>query len=154
MNRLFVLFLALLVLSGCATMQSKVADHVRPMVAAQELDSAELLDVAIVVFDSDELTDKEISELGLSEEIRRAEERYMPIQLKYTMQRTGYWGAVRVVPTPNKAHLQVRGTIVHSSPYSRIELLRSLPEHRRYRRFRSSLPNDSAKASRPTLAAA
>ena len=114
MNRLFVLFLALLVLSGCATMQSKVADHVRPMVAAQELDSAELLDVAIVVFDSDELTDKEISELGLSEEIRRAEERYMPIQLKYTMQRTGYWGAVRVVPAPSKAHLQVRGTIVYS----------------------------------------
>ena len=114
MNRLFVLFLALLVLSGCATMQSKVADHVRPMVAAQELDSAELLDVAIVVFDSNELTDKEISELGLSEEIRRAEERYMPIQLKYTMQRTGYWGAVRVVPAPSKAHLQVRGTIVHS----------------------------------------
>ena len=103
-----------LLLSGCATMQSKVADHVRPMVAAQELDSAELLDVAIVVFDSNELTDKEISELGLSEEIRRAEERYMPIQLKYTMQRTGYWGAVRVVPAPSKAHLQVRGTIVDS----------------------------------------
>ena len=114
MNRLFVLFLALLVLSGCATMQNQVADQVRPMVAAQELDSAELLDVAIVIFDSDELTDKEIRELGLSEEIRRAEERYMPIQLKYTMQRTGYWGAVRVVPAPSKAHLQVRGTIVHS----------------------------------------
>lgn len=114
MNRLFVMLLALLVLSGCATMQSEVADHVRPMVAEQELDSSELLDVAIVIFDSEELTDDEISELGLSEEIRRAEERYMPIQLKYTMQRTGYWGAVRVVPTPSKAHLQVRGTIVHS----------------------------------------
>ena len=114
MNRWFVLFLALLMLSGCATMQSKVADQVRPMVAAQELDSAELLDVAIVIFDSAELTDDEISEMGLSEEIRRAEERYAPIQLKYTMQRTGYWGAVRVVPAPSKAHLQVRGTIVHS----------------------------------------
>jgi len=114
MNRLFVMLLALLVLSGCATMQNEVADHVRPMVAEQELDSSELLDVAIVIFDSEELTVKEISELGLSEEIRRAEERYMPIQLKYTMQRTGYWGAVRVVPTPSKAHLQVRGTIVHS----------------------------------------
>jgi len=95
-------------------MQSKVADQVRPMVAGQELDSSELLDVAIVIFDSAELTDKEISEMGLSEEIRRAEERYMPIQLKYTMQRTGYWGAVRVVPAPSKAHIQVRGTIVHS----------------------------------------
>ena len=114
MNRLLVLFLALLVLSGCATLQSEVADQVRPMVATQELDSSELLDVAIVIFDSAELTDKEINELGLSEEIRQAEERYMPIQLKYTMQRTGFWGAVRVVPTPSKAHLQVRGTILHS----------------------------------------
>ena len=114
MNRFCVLVIVLMMLSGCATMQGEVADQVRPMVAAQELDSYELLDVAIVIFDSEELTDKEISELGLSEEIRRAEERYMPIQLKYTMQRTGYWGAVRVVPAPSKAHLQVRGTIVHS----------------------------------------
>ena len=109
MRILVVLFSTLLTLSGCASMQSKVADHVRPMVAEQELDGSELLDVAIVVFDSTELTDEDISELGLSEEIRRAEERYMPIHLKYTMQRTGYWGAVRVVPAPSKAHLQVRG---------------------------------------------
>ena len=114
MNGRLVWLLALLVHSGCATMHSKVADRVRPMVAAQELDSSELLDVAIVIFDSEELSDEEIDELGLSEEIRRAEERYMPIQLKYTMQRTGYWGAVRVVPAPSRAHLQVRGTIVHS----------------------------------------
>ena len=114
MNRFCILIVVLMTLSGCATMQGEVADHVRPMVAVQELDSSELLDVAIVVFDSAELTDKEIGELGLSTEIRRAEERYMPIQLKYTMQRTGYWGAVRVVPSPSKAHLQVRGTIVHS----------------------------------------
>src|SRR5210317_311284 len=114
MNRLSVMLLALLVLSGCATMQSKVADHVRPMHAEQELDSSELLDVAIVIFDSEELTDDEISELGLSEEIRRAEERFIPIHLKYTMQRTGHWGVVRVVPEENAAHVQVRGTIIHS----------------------------------------
>jgi len=114
MSRLVVLFVALLILPGCATMQSEVADQVSPVVAAQELDSSELLDVAIVIFDSEELTDEEISELGLSEEIRQAEERYMPIHLKYTMQRTGFWGVVRVVPAPSKAHLQVRGTIIHS----------------------------------------
>lgn len=114
MTRWLGLLLALLMLSGCATMRSKVEDRVKPMVAAQELDSSELLDVAIVIFDSEELSDEEISELGLSKEIRRAEERYMPIQLKYTMQRTGYWGAVRVVPAPSKAHVQVRGTIIHS----------------------------------------
>ena len=114
MNRLFVLFSSLLILSGCASLSNKVADGVKPIVATQELDSSELLDVAIVVFDSEELTDKEIRELGLSEEIRRAEERFIPIHLKYTMQRTGHWGAVRVVPAENAAHVQVRGTIIRS----------------------------------------
>ena len=114
MNRLFVMFASLLVLSGCSTFSNKVADGVKPIVATQELDSSELLDVAIVVFDSEELTDKEIRELGLSEEIRRAEERFIPIHLKYTMQRTGHWGAVRVVPAENAAHIQVRGTIIRS----------------------------------------
>ena len=114
MNRLFVLFASLLVLSGCASLSNKVADGVKPIIATQELDSSELLDVAIAVFDSEELTDKEIRELGLSEEIRRAEARFIPIHLKYTMQRTGHWGAVRVVPAENAAHVQVRGTIIHS----------------------------------------
>ena len=114
MNRWFLLFSSLLILSGCASLSNKVADGVKPIVATQELDSSELLDVAIVVFDSEELTDKEIRELGLSEEIRRAEERFIPIHLKYTMQRTGHWGAVRVVPAENAAHVQVRGTIIHS----------------------------------------
>jgi len=114
MNRLFVLFASLLVLSGCASFSNKVADGVKPIIATQELDSSELLDVAIVVFGSEELTDKEIRELGLSEEIRRAEERYIPIHLKYTMQRTGHWGAVRVVPAGNAAHVQVLGTIIRS----------------------------------------
>ena len=114
MDRWFLLFSSLLILSGCASLSNKVADGVKPIVATQELDSSELLDVAIVVFDSEELTDKEIRELGLSEEIRRAEERFIPIHLKYTMQRTGHWGAVRVVPAENAAHVQVRGTIIRS----------------------------------------
>ncbi len=114
MQRFLVLFAALLVLSGCASLKGEVAESVRPLTAKTELSSSELLDVAIAVFDSKPLTDKEIREMGLSEEIRSAEERFMPIHLKYTMQRTGYWGAVRVVPEPNDAHVQVRGTILQS----------------------------------------
>ncbi len=109
-----MLLAALLIISGCATMRNGVADGVKPVIATEELDSSELLDVAIVVFDSEELTDKQIRELGLSEEIRQAEERYIPIHLKYTMQRTGQWGVVRVVPTESDAHIQVKGTITHS----------------------------------------
>lgn len=114
MNRLLLLFAALLVLSGCAPFRGEVAESVRPLTTTKELSSSELLDAAIVVFDSRALSEKQLSEQGLSEEIRRAEQRFMPIHLKYTMQRTGYWGAVRVVPEPNNAHLQVRGTILQS----------------------------------------
>lgn len=113
-SRLFVFFAALVALSGCATLRGEVPDGVRAIVATQELDSSELLDVAIVVFDSEALTDKEIRELGLSEEIRQAEERYIPIHLKNTMQRTGQWGTVRVAPAEKNTHVQVHGTIVHS----------------------------------------
>ena len=113
-HRLFVLVAALLMLSGCASFRNGVADGVQPVIATQELDSSELLDVAIVVFDSKELTEKEVRKLGLSEEIRQAEERYIPIHLKYTMQRTGQWGAVRVVPAESDGQVQVKGKIIHS----------------------------------------
>jgi hypothetical protein len=113
-NRLFLLLSALLLLSGCAMMGGKVADGVKPMMADQELEGTELLDVDIAVFASVGLTEKEKEKLGLSEDIRRAEERFVPIHLKDTMQRTGYWGVVRVVPDESSAHVQVRGTILSS----------------------------------------
>ncbi len=118
-NPFAVLLIALLLLSGCAS-KALVADGVNPLIPDAELVGSELLDVAIVVFDSKELTDEEIQKQGLSREIRQAEERFVPIHLKYTMQRTGYWGAVRVVPTENSAHLLVRGTIEHSDGESMI----------------------------------
>ena len=114
MSRIIFLYTIVLGLAGCASLKENVADDVKPKVVAEELKSSDLLDVAIITFDSEELSDKEITELGLSEEIRRSEERYIPIHLKYTLQRTGYWGTVRVVPKENATHLQVRGTIVHS----------------------------------------
>ncbi len=113
MNRLFLVLTALSLLFGCAH-KVKVADGVKPMLAGKELAGTELLDVSIAVFDTGELTEKDTETLGLSEEIRRAEERFVPLQLKYTMQRSGYWGAVRVVPEESRAHVQVRGTIDRS----------------------------------------
>ncbi len=113
MNRLTLLLTVLLLVGGCAT-KGTVGKKVKPLLAPQELASTELLDVAIRVFDSQQLTEEETGKLGLSEEIRQAEERFVPLHLKYTMQRSGYWGAVRVVPGENSAHVQVRGTIKRS----------------------------------------
>ncbi len=113
MDRLLLMLTVLLLLAGCAT-RGTIAENVKPLVAAKELDSSELLDVAISVFESKELTEEEKEKLGLTEEIRKAEERYVPIHLKYTMQRSGYWGAVRVIPGEGSGHVQVHGTINRS----------------------------------------
>ena len=53
--------------------------------------------------------------MGLSMDIREAEARYLPEQLRATMESTGYWGAVRVVPRGTTgSELLVRGSILES----------------------------------------
>ncbi len=110
---LLFLVLGLVTLAGCA-INGKVADGVTPLVAERELTASELLDVSITVFSSAELTDEDLEEKGLSTEIRDAEARFIPLHLKYTLQRTGYWGMVRVVPSGNQADVLIHGKINRS----------------------------------------
>lgn len=68
-----------------------------------------------MVFDPGKLSDNPDRRRGLSPEIREAEARFIPVHLKYTMQRTGWWGAVRVVPNEdNGSEVLVRGRIEYS----------------------------------------
>ena len=110
------LFLAFVLLGGCATVPGKqVEDQVAPLMAPQEFGDHELLNVSIKVFDPGELPEKIDKRAGLSLEIREAEARFIPIHLKYSMQRTGYWGAVRIVPDDDDgAEVLVRGKIEFS----------------------------------------
>jgi hypothetical protein len=49
-------------------------------------------------------------------EIQAAEARYIPFHLKQTLQRTGYWGAVRVVPDrAEETDVSVQGTLLESN---------------------------------------
>ena len=113
---LYLFFTLLLLLGGCARVPGpQVPNHVAPMMAEQELPESGLLNVSIKVFDPGELPEDSDEALGLSEKIRDAEARFIPIHLKYTLQRTGYWGAVRVVPDDDVGtDLLVRGTILYS----------------------------------------
>ncbi|MEA2109295.1 MAG: hypothetical protein U9P07_07740 [Pseudomonadota bacterium] len=111
----------LLQLGGCAGMSSwripgrQVPDQVALATAEKELTDTELLNVSIKVFDPGKLPDNENGRRGLSPEIRAAEARFIPIHLKYTMQRSGYWGLVRVVPDDdNGTEVLVRGRIEYS----------------------------------------
>ena len=81
-----------------------------------EIPEPRLLNVSIEVFDPGTLPEDEKDANGLSMDIREAEARYMPEQLRSTMEKTGYWGAVRVVPRGLTAsELLVSGTILEST---------------------------------------
>ena len=116
------LCVALLLLGGCATIPgNQVADQVAPYMAPREFGDHELLDVSIEVFDPGELPEKKDKQIGLSPEIREAEARFIPVHLKYTLQRTGYWGTVRIVPGDDiSAEVLVRGKIEHSDGESTV----------------------------------
>ena len=97
-NRLGCLAIFLILLSGCATYQENVAPT-PIMRAQQEIPEDQLMDVGILPFESEELSDKEAQDEGTTNEIRKAEGHFIPNHLKHTMQQTGHWGAVRVIPT-------------------------------------------------------
>ncbi len=96
---LFLLFLFLIVFSGCASVpRNQVPEQVSPVLPRTELSDSELLNVSINIFNPGELPQRPKDRQGLSADIREAEARFIPIHLKHTLQGTGYWGAVRVVP--------------------------------------------------------
>jgi len=116
--KLIPLMLVLGLLSACASTGGNHGKDSPPVVLSkinEELPEAQLLDVWIELFDPGELPENEKEALGLSADIREAEARYMPIQLRNVMEKTGYWGAVRVVPYETEgAELLVRGVIISS----------------------------------------
>jgi len=105
-----------LLLGGCAGIPGKrVPSQVSLSTVEKELSDADLLDVSIKVFDPGKLPDNEKACRGHSEEIRQAESRFIPIHLKYTLQNSGYWGIVRVVPDDDDgAEVLIRGKIEYS----------------------------------------
>jgi hypothetical protein len=106
-------------LGGCATAHSGPAQRVDAIQAASEVPEEELIDVGIEVFADgvDPEWDQAIlNEKGVFPDIRKAEGRYFAIMLKRTLESTGHWGAVRVVPTQAEGvDLTISGEIVESN---------------------------------------
>ena len=109
--------LTLLLLTACATTggQRNVDSSETLARVDQEVIESQLLDVDIALFDPGELPDNEEKSRGLSMEIREAEARFIPVHLRAVMEKTGYWGAVRVLPDAREGYeLLVQGTIIVS----------------------------------------
>lgn len=115
------LALVALVLPGCAsTGSSSAVTTVAPIQAATEVPEETLLDVTIEVFEPG-LLDPTVpaakaEKQGVFPEVRKAEARFIPYQLKQTLQSTGNWGAVRVMPQgTSSAEVTVTGEIIKST---------------------------------------
>ena len=112
-----VSLLLLSLLAGCATSggtRNVKQQEVLQKVTA-ELPEQLLLDVWIELFQPGELPKDKGEARGLSMEIREAEARYMPVHLRGVVEKTGYWGAVRIVPQGTEgAEVLVSGIIKES----------------------------------------
>jgi hypothetical protein len=86
--------------------------------AKGEVPEARLLDVGIELFapGADEGDREKLAKVGLTPELRRSEARFIAFHLKKTLESTGYWGTVRVLPGPGEGiDLTVTGRIRESN---------------------------------------
>ena len=98
-KKLCFLIVAAGMVSGCAVNEVITAEvnhlDVAEIAPPEEL----LLDIGIVEFDGGVPENNDPAKTGIYEEVRLAEVRYLPYHLKTTLQGTGHWGAVRVIPS-------------------------------------------------------
>jgi len=113
----FILLTFILILfTGCATFNAQKVGPTTIMKAQEEIIEDQLLDVGILVFESDKFTEEQAKEEHTSQEIRKAEHHFMPYHLKNTLQQSSYWGAVRVLPGQTESiDVLLKGKILESN---------------------------------------
>lgn len=120
MNRLTGILLVTLVgaaLSGCMTHETRPLARVNAIQAVNEIPQGQLLDVGVHLFDENVPKDeKELAKAQIFPEVRKAEARYFPMQVRNTLEGTGQWGQVRVLPVnANALDVKVDGIILEST---------------------------------------
>jgi hypothetical protein len=99
MNKTPLLLLSAVLCAGCTVSEVVTADKTELNVASLDISENMLLDVGIISFEAGVPEKNDADESGIYPEVREAETRYLPYHLKTTLQGTGYWGAVRVIPS-------------------------------------------------------
>lgn len=114
-SRILLVAVCLSVLGGCVSQSVKHVNATRAVHAEREIPSAELLDINIAVFDPG-YTEPVEEDSGIFPQVRKAEAGYIPYRLRETLQSTGHWGPVRVVPgTDTNSELLITGKIIESN---------------------------------------
>ncbi|MFQ5547029.1 MAG: hypothetical protein ACE5FV_01965 [Woeseia sp.] len=99
LKRSCFLFLAAWLVSSCSVNEVVTAQVSELQLADVAPPEEMLLDIGIVEFADGVPKNNDPVKTGIYEEVRSAEVRYLPYHLKTTLQATGHWGAVRVIPT-------------------------------------------------------
>lgn len=125
--RLLLGMSACIVLAGCVVNEIRPLPKFEAVQAREQIPEAELLDVAIQAFDPNipaELVEdeEELDKRRIYPELRKAESRLIADRLRQTLESSGQWGAVRVVPEGvNFVDVVVSGKIIESTG-QRLEL--------------------------------
>lgn len=104
--------------SGSKEEKESKKQRVEAIQAKGQVAEERLLDLGIEIFDpgADEDDRQKLSRRGLSPELRRSEARFVSYHLKKTLEGTGNWGAVRVVPGAGEGlDLVVTGRLLEST---------------------------------------
>ena len=109
----------LLVALFLATTPGLAGNQVEAVVSQTEIPWDELLDVGIEIFRPglpDGVDEFALIEKGIFPDLRRSEAKFVAVQLKRTLESTGHWGAVTVLPAHAEGvDVNVTGEIVEST---------------------------------------
>lgn len=105
-------------LAGCtATYEKREAtrEGIQLLQPKAEIVESDLMEVRISTFDPGEISDEDSKAERVSRGIRKAEGYFIASRLRDTLQRSGHWGPVRVVPQgENDGEVAVNGEILQS----------------------------------------
>ncbi len=94
-----VVVLTVVAIPACTVTEIVTAEETELVVASTPKEESQLLDVGIIEFNAGIPKNNDSDKSRIYDEIRNAESRYLAYHLKTTMQGTGHWGAVRVLPS-------------------------------------------------------
>ncbi len=101
--RVVAVMLVFTVLGGCAASRTVRYESVNMLRAETDVAPEALLDVGILLFNPGVPDDQQEPDGFIFPQVRRAEARYMPYHLKSTLEASGYWGSVWVLPERSDA---------------------------------------------------
>jgi len=99
------------------THESRPLPRINAIQAVTEIPADQLLDVGVKLLDENVPTDEKTQEKErIFPDVRRAEARYIATQMRNTLEGTGHWGQVRVIPADADAlDVRVSGKILTST---------------------------------------